>query len=331
MTTDSTAAATPVMLQSEVIGKVVIKPDTAEEVGRVSRLWLDPKAHQIVGLECTAGALGIKRHAYNWLQIASIGSEGVILKAHIGPEPTKPDTVVFVLGDEVWTDGGSRAGLVVDYRLDPTSGRVLDYLFTTDGWGGLTSGLYRLHPAGAIGVSDRRLVCTVSSVEAAELESPGVVQKVQQVRDFLKNDYSQTKADVSNLKQKLTGFVGQAQSSAQSLTEQTKATLAEKAEQLQQTTEKAKETLADKAGQLQQTAENAAAQAKEKLADATTQVQATGEKAKESVANLTAQAQDKAQQLSEQAQGAIADATQRLQPTEPPAASPEDLPDSSNS
>ncbi|QKD83452.1 hypothetical protein HPC62_15710 [Thermoleptolyngbya sichuanensis A183] len=331
MTTDSTAAAIPVMLQSEVIGKVVIKPDTAEEVGRVSRLWLDPKAHQIVGLECTAGALGIKRHAYNWLQIASIGSEGVILKAHIGPEPTKPDTVVFVLGDEVWTDSGSRAGLVVDYRLDPTSGRVLDYLFTTDGWGGLTKGLHRLHPAGVIGVSDRRLVCTVSSVEAAELESPGVVQKVQQARDFLKNDYSQTKADVSNLKQKLTGFVGQAQSSAQSLTEQTKATLAEKAEQLQQTTEKAKETLADKAGQLQQTAENAAAQAKEKLADATTQMQATGEKAKESMANLTAQAQDKAQQLSEQAQGAIADATQRLQPPEPPAASPEDLPDSSNS
>lgn len=331
MTTDSTAAATPVMLQSEVIGKVVIKPDTAEEVGRVSRLWLDPKAHQIVGLECTAGALGIKRHAYNWLQIASIGSEGVILKAHIGPEPTKPDTVVFVLGDEVWTDGGTRAGLVVDYRLDPTSGRVLDYLFTTDGWGGLTSGLYRLHPAGVIGVSDRRLVCTVSSVEAAELESPGLVQKVQQAREFLKNDYSQTKADVGNLKQKLTGLVGQAQSSAQSLTEQTKATLAEKAEQLQQTTEKAKEALADRAGQLQQTAENAAAQAKEKLADATTQVQATGEKAKESVANLTAQAQDKAQQLSEQAQGAIADATHRLQPTKPPATGSEDLPDSSNS
>ncbi|MBF2083735.1 PRC-barrel domain-containing protein [Thermoleptolyngbya sp. C42_A2020_037] len=330
MTTDSTAAANPVMLQSEVIGKVVIKPDTAEEVGRVSRLWLDPKAHQIVGLECTAGALGIKRHAYNWLQIASIGSEGVILKAHIGPEATKPDTVVFVLGDEVWTDGGSRAGLVVDYRLDPTSGHVLDYLFTTDGWGGLTSGLYRLHPAGVIGVSDRRLVCTVSSVEAAELESPGVVQKVQQAREFLKKDYSQTKADVSNLKQKLTGLVGQVQSSAQSLTEQTKATLADKAEQLQQTTEKAKETLSDKAGQLQQTAENAAAQAKERLADATTQVQATGEKAKESMANLTAQAQDKAQQLSEQAQGAIAEATQRRQPTEPPAASPEELPDSAD-
>ena len=88
-------------------------------------------------------------------------------------------------------------------------------------------------------------------------------------------------------------------------------------------------TVADKAEQLQQTAESAAAQAKEKLADATTQVQATSEKAKESVVNLTAQAQDKAQQLSEQAQGAIAESTQRRQPTEPPAASPDELPDSS--
>ncbi|GAB4146731.1 MAG: hypothetical protein Fur0046_24760 [Cyanobacteria bacterium J069] len=316
MTTDATATANPVMLQSDLIGRVVIQPDTAEEVGRVGQLWLDPKAHQIVGLECKAGPLGLKRHAYSWLQIASLGSEGVILKAHIGPEPSKPETVVSVLGDDLWTDTGSRAGIIVDYRIDPASGRVVDYLFTTDGWGGLTKGVYRLHPAGVISAGNRRLVCTASAIEAAELESPGVTQRVQQARDFIKDDYTRTKADVNQLKQKLTGFVGQVQSGAQLLTEQTKSTLADTTSQLQQTTEKAKAALSEKANQLQQTTESAAAQAQAKLADTASQLQQTSGQTRESLAEWAGQVQDKAQQMAGQGQEAIADDPQPDPPAE---------------
>lgn len=297
---------------SDLLDRLVLDPRTAESLGRVGQLWLDPTTHRVLGFSCKGGVLGLGRHRYAWSQIESIGSEGVMVSVFDADEPRKPSSVEPVIDAEVWTDTGNKAGTLIDYRLHRTTGAVIDYLFTADGWGGLTHGVYALPPRAMVSMTSKRVVVRAAAIQQAELHTPGITQKISQAKDFIQGDYTRTKQDISGvvlgtqaianqLKEKISGVTGQVQGSSQKLTEQAKVTLSDSASQVQQATrqvtEQAKEKIAEVAGQVQQTAQQASGQAKEKLGQFQETTQKVTEQAKETFLNAADQVQEATQKL----------------------------------
>ncbi len=184
--------------QSDLVGLTVLDRSTAEILGKVGEFWVDPRHHQISGFACEVGPVGLKRRAFNWTQIESIGAQGVVLSTVEGLEVHKPDTAQQVLGDEVWTDGGNKVGQVQDFCLDAETGAIVCYLFTSDAWGGLATGTYMLPPDAVISMGDRRLIVRQAAAETAELFA-GNIQEL--TRNFLQADLDRTRQDVSSMVQ----------------------------------------------------------------------------------------------------------------------------------
>jgi uncharacterized protein YrrD len=72
----------PTMLKSELINRLAINLDTAEEFGPIAEVWVNGRTHQVMGLGCSAGGL-LNRQSRRFLlsQIGSIGHDGVVVKA----------------------------------------------------------------------------------------------------------------------------------------------------------------------------------------------------------------------------------------------------------
>ena len=215
-----------VIRQSELLGRLVLDRATAEEIGRVDRLWLDPKARQIVGMTCLSGLVVIKQRSLNWSQIDAIGTDSILVEVLNGVEPKKPITAISEFHQEVWTDTGTRIGTLVDYRFDPETGDLIDYLFTPIGWQSIKEGTYKLLPDAIISINDRRLIISEEVTQSAEPYSGGIKQGVVQITELLKEDYVQTQQDfqaiASNLK-----------ISTEKVAERLKAKLADVADRLQ--------------------------------------------------------------------------------------------------
>lgn len=293
---------------SDLLDRLVLDPKTAESLGRVGQLWFDPTTHHVLGFSCKGGVLGLGRHRYAWSQIESIGSEGIMVSIFDTEEPRKPSSVEPVIEAEVWTDTGNKAGMLIDYRIHRTTGAVIDYLFTADGWGGLTHGVYALPPAAVVSMTRKRVVARATAIQQAELYAPGITQKISQAKDFIQDDYARTKQDISGvvlgtqaianqLKEKISGVAGQVQDSTERLTEQAKVTLSDNASQVQQVAEQAKEKIAGVAGQVQQTAQQATGQAKEKISQFQETTQKVTGQAKETLLDVVDQVQEATQTL----------------------------------
>lgn len=187
---------------SDLMDRRVINQQTAEEVGRIAEIWLEPKSHQILGFSCKSGLLGMQRQAFTWAQVDSIGDTGVIVSALGGISVEKPDAVEAIVGGEVWTESGDLRGTLSDYRIDLETGDVLDYLFVSDGiLGGLADGVYRLPTEAVVSMTNRRIIAKTAAVQNAELIAEGLTHKLNQAADFLKQDYVRTKQDVSSMLQ----------------------------------------------------------------------------------------------------------------------------------
>ncbi len=284
MTTDLEMA----LKHSDLIDRLVLDPKTAESLGRVGQLWLDPTTHHVLGFVCK-GVLGLGRHRYTWAQIESIGSEGIMVSVPVADEPRKPSVAEPVIEAEVWTDTGNKAGTLIDYRIHRATGAVVDYLFTADGWGGLTHGVYALPPSAIVSTTSKRVVARATAIQQAELYTPGITQKVSQAKDLIQDDYARIKQDISGVvsdtqaianqfKEKISGVASQVQGSTQKLTEQAKVTLSDTASQVQQTTQQASGQAKEKLSQLQETTQKVTGQAKEKIADVAGQVRQTTQK-----------------------------------------------------
>lgn len=282
---------------SNFLGRPVLERNTAEKVGQVSQLWLDPKNHQILGFLCTSGFLGLTKRGFNWSHIESIGPQGIIVSAPDDLEIAKPPSVEYVLGDELWTDKGSQVGVIADYRFDVETGDVVDYLFTADGWGGLTNGVYGLAPEAVISMNGKRVIAADAAVQGATLVAAGFMQRVFRAKDYLQDDLERTKADVSKAMQGTQTIATNLKETAQKATEQAKDVFSDKASHLQQTvqetTGQTKDSLMDLTDQMRERAKQAAAEARERFAAASTQgqesMQTALEQVKENVAGLADQ------------------------------------------
>lgn len=187
--------------QSDLMGRLVLNQGTAEEMGRIDQLWLDPQAHQILGFSCKSGILGTKKHHFTWSQIETIGADSVMVSRLEGVETVRPESAVPNVGLEVWTDSGTRIGTMIDYHLHPETGDVIEYLFFLNGWRSITEGTYRLPRQAIISMNSKRMIIMEHAAQNAELFSRGLTQEITQLTDFLKADYAQTQQDLQTLMQ----------------------------------------------------------------------------------------------------------------------------------
>jgi uncharacterized protein YrrD len=198
----------------EILGRLVLDRRTAEEVGRVEQLWLNPQSHHVMGLTCKSGFLGTNKRSFTWAQIETIGNDSILVNCDSeGIDPEKPESVVSLIGHEVWTDAGNKAGKIVDYLFIPQTGAVINYLFVSNGWRGILDGVYLLVSEAIASVGSKRVIVPDAIVQVPQHYVEGLNQKVSQATEFLKEDYRKTQSDWEAIKR-----------SAQNITEQVKDT-----------------------------------------------------------------------------------------------------------
>ncbi|MGK7876254.1 MAG: PRC-barrel domain-containing protein [Xenococcaceae cyanobacterium] len=254
----TTQSKTPIK-RSDLLNRLVLDYSTTEEVGRVKQLWLDVKAHQVKGLTCSEGLLGRNKRSFTWAEIETIGTDSILVRTLEGAEPEKPESWESVVGHEMWTDAGNKVGSLKDYTIDPQTGAVIDYLFVSNGWRGVTDGIYRLPSTAIINVGRKRVIAIDAMVQNAEQYAEGLSHKIHKAAEFAKEDYTHTQQDLSAARQRTQAIATQLQQRTQKVRSQ------------------AKEKLSEVSSQLQQTTQQLTSQAKEKFSEVKTQLQGTSQ------------------------------------------------------
>lgn len=203
---------------SDLSGRLVLNQTTAEDIGQVAELWFDAKTHQIAGFTCRSGLLKRQQQFIPWTQVETIGEDSVLVNLSDGAEPNRPEQTITLVKQEIWTDDGNKAGMLVDYHLNLERGEILDYLFTSNGWRGVVDGLYRLHPEHIISMNDQRLIAQKAAVQEAELVEEGLSQRANQFAAFLKEDYDKTRDDLASMLKGTKAIASQVQQTTQNLT-----------------------------------------------------------------------------------------------------------------
>lgn len=206
--------------QSDILNQLVIDIESAEELGRVDHVWMIPESHKVMGLVCKSGLLGSQKKLVTLSQIAAIGSDGVMINFDqtevIAEEPKQSTSMI---GHEVWSDGGDRVGKITDLLFDAQTGEVMEYLFVSSGWRGVTEGTYLLPPASIRSLGTKRIIISETSAQEPVLYSEGLRQKVTQARESITE---QAKDLTEQAKERAQTLTEQAKERAQSLGEQVK-------------------------------------------------------------------------------------------------------------
>lgn len=167
------------LLKSELLNRLAINLDTAEEFGPIAEVWVNSRTHQVQGIGCSAGGL-LQRQSrrFLWSQIGSIGRDGVVVKAgaqiEVIDEHLQDCLPLGVV--ELWSDHGDRTGQLTDYRFDPATGNILQYLFIPEETSGLAPGLYALDPIAVISTGRRRMMAEDAALRVAPLIQAGMPQ-----------------------------------------------------------------------------------------------------------------------------------------------------------
>lgn len=232
-----------VIQRSELLNRRVIDRGTAEEVGRIEELWLNPKSHNVIGFSCKSGLFGRKKHAFTWEQIHTIGTDSILVNVNSeAEEPQKPEDATNLISHEVLTDAGNTAGYLVDYILATQTGTVVSYLYQSSGWRGAVDGTYLLSPEDISSVGSKRIIVVDSSVQEPQQYTEGMNQRLNKVGELLQDDYGKTMTDLRGLikgaqniseqaKSKVQEVAGQAREGTTSFAEQAREKAQEVAEQ----------------------------------------------------------------------------------------------------
>lgn len=239
--------------QSQLVGRLVLDRSTTEEVGKVEQLWLDIKTHQVLGLLCKSGGLlGGKKQIFKWTQVAAIG-DSIMLDISSGEvEEIKPEQLERIIGHELWTDKGNKAGKLLDYLFDPQTGKVTNYIFASNGLTGIVDGTYLLSPEIINNVGSKRVIVSDVTVRDSQQYSEGVGKKISKAGEFFQEDAKKTHQDLKTVQGKLQNVMGQAQAFASQFKDKAG-----------QTAERAKETAKESASQFKEKAGTVAERAKE--------------------------------------------------------------------
>ncbi len=254
--------------QSSLLGRLILNHETTEEIGRVKEFWLDTTMHQVMAVVSESGFLGRTKQFLRWEQVEAIGEDSLLVSLVLAASEESPQGSELVIGHELWTDDGNKAGTITDYCFDLQTGAVVAYLFHSNGWQGITDGVYVLLPEAILSTGTKRLIAKADQVKAAEQFSAGLKDKLAEVNQFLKKDLAQTRHDMAALKESGQSTAAQFKEQAQQATTQVQTTVSSIAEQAQgvtqQVVDRAQSTLTDASDRLQHTAHDVATQVQEK-------------------------------------------------------------------
>ncbi len=189
-----------IIRRSELLNRRTIDRSTAEEVGRIDRLWLDANSQRTIGFTCKSGLLGSKKTWFAWAQVDTVGENVFVSINPEQPPLHQPEQAVCPIGLEVLTDAGNKAGTVVDYLFDVRTGSVTDYLFSSSGWRGVLDGIYLLPVSAISTLGSKRAIVSEAAVSASVQYAEGLHKKVGQVAEFLHEDFDRTLKNVSGVK-----------------------------------------------------------------------------------------------------------------------------------
>ncbi|MDK3159723.1 PRC-barrel domain-containing protein [Kamptonema cortianum] len=170
-----------VLRQTQLLNRLVLDLKTAEELGQVERLWIDPTLHQIVGVVCKSGLFGGKKYTFGWTQISAIG-DSVIVDRDRELDPNQPLPQESLIGHEIWTDTGNKAGGVVDYLFNPQTGEILYYMYTSSGWAGVMGSKYILAPTEITSLGSKRLIAQNAAIQNSISHRDAIQQNLIQVK-----------------------------------------------------------------------------------------------------------------------------------------------------
>jgi uncharacterized protein YrrD len=234
---------------SQLLNRLVIDYDTTEAIGLFDTFLVEAKPSQITGIICKTGRLGHRKQTFAWSQVLSIGNDSILIRTRPAADRPPDSAAQEMIGLEVWTDSGDKAGHVADYLFDLKTGAVTLYLFQ-EGLRELTEGLYGLSPEAILSVGRRRMMVAADALAQAEIYAAGLNQRAAQAADFLKSDYEQTRQDWSVLKQGAQTWLGKLQRQTQKLSEYTQENLPELTEQLQEKTQGVRDQMRQRVDQL---------------------------------------------------------------------------------
>ncbi|MEG4800638.1 PRC-barrel domain-containing protein [Microcoleus sp. ARI1-B5] len=189
-----------IVKRSELQGRRTIDRRTAEEVGRVDRLWLDPHKQRTLGFTCKSGVLGSKKRWFAWAQVDTVGENVFVTINPELPQLHQPEQAVCPIGLELLTDAGNKAGAVVDYLFDARTGLVTHYLFKSSGPLGVLDGIYLLPVAAISTLGSKRAIVSEAAVSEAQQYAEGLHQKAGLVAEFLQDDFDRTLKNVAGVK-----------------------------------------------------------------------------------------------------------------------------------
>ena len=203
-----------IVKRSELLNRRTIDRRTAEEVGKVDRLWLDSNSQRAIGFTCKSGLLGSKKTWFAWAQVDTVGENVFVTINPELPELHQPEQAVCPIGLEVLTDAGNKAGTVVDYLFDVQTGSVTDYLFSSSGWRGVLDGIYLLPVSAISTIGSKRAIVSEAAVSDPQQYAEGLHQKVGMVAEFLHEDFDRTLKNVEGVKRGAQSLAGKLQDKA---------------------------------------------------------------------------------------------------------------------
>lgn len=189
-----------IVKRSNLLNRRTIDRRTAEEVGRVDQLWLDPQSHRALGFTCKSGLLGTKKRWFAWGQVDTVGENVFVSINPELPDLQQPEQAVSAIGLEVLTEAGNQAGSVVDYLFDVRTGSVQNYLFKSSGWRGVLDGIYLLPVAAISTFGTKRAIVSEAAVSDPQQYTEGLHHKVGQVAEFFQEDFDKTLTNVEGVK-----------------------------------------------------------------------------------------------------------------------------------
>jgi sporulation protein YlmC with PRC-barrel domain len=159
--------------------------------------------------------------------VEAIGKDSLLVSLVLDTSEETPQGSELVIGHELWTDDGNKAGTITDYCFDLETGAIVAYLFHSNGWQGISNGVYVLRPEAVLSTGTKRLIAKADQVKAAEQFSAGLKGKLAQVTEFLKKDFAQTRQDMAALKESGQSTAAQVKEQAQQATTHVQATVSD--------------------------------------------------------------------------------------------------------
>lgn len=262
--------------QSTLLGRLILNRETAEEIGHAKEFWLDTTKHQVMAIVSESGFLRKTVQFLKWEQVEAIGEDSILVSLSVETSGQPPQGSELVVGHELWTDDGNKAGTITDYCFDLKTGAVVAYLFNSNGWQGITTGVYLLLPEAVLSSGTKRLIAKADQVKEAEQFSEGLKDKLDQATEFLKEDFAQTRRNMAALKDRGQTTVSQAKEKTQQAGVQMQTTLSDIAgqahETTQQVTKQTQSTWAEASERIQHTAHDVAEQVQKKAETAQTRL-----------------------------------------------------------